>query len=64
MWQVLCNCLIRLIMTIVVQDICYTSPYKFYQFWLNVSDEDAARYIKISSAYIHNIYMKSYEDGK
>jgi len=24
-----------------------TSPYKFYQFWLNVSDEDAARYIKI-----------------
>ena len=25
----------------------YTSPYKFYQFWLNVSDEDAERYIKI-----------------
>ncbi len=25
----------------------YTSPFKFYQFWLNVSDEDAARYIKI-----------------
>lgn len=25
----------------------YTSPYKFYQFWLNVSDSDAARYIKI-----------------
>lgn len=24
-----------------------TSPYKFYQFWLNVSDQDAARYIKI-----------------
>lgn len=24
-----------------------TTPYKFYQFWLNVSDEDAARYIKI-----------------
>lgn len=24
-----------------------TSPYKFYQFWLNVSDEDAVRYIKI-----------------
>jgi tyrosyl-tRNA synthetase len=24
-----------------------TSPYKFYQFWLNVSDEDASRYIKI-----------------
>ena len=24
-----------------------TSPYQFYQFWLNVSDEDAERYIKI-----------------
>lgn len=24
-----------------------TSPYKFYQFWMNTSDEDAARYIKI-----------------
>ena len=28
----------------------YTSPYKFYQFWLNVSDDDAARYIKIFTA--------------
>ena len=25
----------------------YTSPYKFYQFWLNVSDDDALKYIKI-----------------
>lgn len=25
----------------------YTSPYKFYQFWLNVSDSDAEKYIKI-----------------
>ncbi len=24
-----------------------TSPYKFYQFWLNVADDDAERYIKI-----------------
>lgn len=24
-----------------------TSPYKFYQYWLNTSDEDAERYIKI-----------------
>ena len=24
-----------------------TSPYKFYQYWLNTSDEDAAKYIKI-----------------
>lgn len=25
----------------------YTSPYKFYQFWLNVSDADAAKFIRI-----------------
>lgn len=25
----------------------YTSPYKFYQFWLNVSDADAEKYLKI-----------------
>jgi len=24
-----------------------TTPYQFYQFWLNVSDEDAAKYIRI-----------------
>jgi tyrosyl-tRNA synthetase len=24
-----------------------TSPYKFYQYWLNTSDQDAAKYIKI-----------------
>jgi len=24
-----------------------TSPYKFYQFWLNVSDDDAEKYIRI-----------------
>ena len=28
-------------------DARYTSSYKFYQFWLNVSDDDAKRYIKI-----------------
>ncbi|MBQ7195373.1 MAG: tyrosine--tRNA ligase [Bacteroidales bacterium] len=28
-------------------DASRTSPYEFYQFWLNVSDEDAERYIKI-----------------
>lgn len=28
-------------------DPAKTSPYKFYQFWLNTSDEDAAKYIKI-----------------
>jgi tyrosyl-tRNA synthetase len=25
----------------------YTSPYSFYQFWMNVSDEEAEKYIKI-----------------
>ncbi|WP_060873925.1 tyrosine--tRNA ligase [Myroides odoratus] len=25
----------------------YTSPYKFYQYWVNVSDSDAEKYIKI-----------------
>ncbi|MBQ9462156.1 MAG: tyrosine--tRNA ligase [Bacteroidales bacterium] len=28
-------------------DATRTSPYQFYQFWLNVSDADAERYIKI-----------------
>lgn len=28
-------------------DARQTSPYQFYQFWLNTSDEDAERYIKI-----------------
>jgi tyrosyl-tRNA synthetase len=28
-------------------DASRTSPYKFYQFWLNSSDEDAANYIRI-----------------
>jgi tyrosyl-tRNA synthetase len=28
----------------------YTSPYKFYQFWINVSDDDAEKYIKIFTA--------------
>jgi tyrosyl-tRNA synthetase len=28
-------------------DKAKTSPYKFYQYWLNVSDEDAVNYIKI-----------------
>ncbi|MDR0812104.1 MAG: tyrosine--tRNA ligase [Paludibacter sp.] len=28
----------------------YTTPYKFYQFWLNVSDDDAEKYIKIFTA--------------
>jgi len=31
----------------------YTSPYKFYQYWLNASDEDAERYIKIFTLLSH-----------
>jgi tyrosyl-tRNA synthetase len=30
-----------------------TSPYKFYQYWLNVSDDDAKKYIKIFTFYTH-----------
>ena len=32
----------------------YTSPYKFYQFWLNTVDEDAERYIKIFTELPHD----------
>ena len=32
-------------------DPARTSPYKFYQFWLNVSDDDAERYIKIFTSH-------------
>jgi tyrosyl-tRNA synthetase len=28
-------------------DAARTSPYKFYQYWLNTSDIDAEKYIKI-----------------
>jgi tyrosyl-tRNA synthetase len=32
----------------------YTSPYQFYQFWLNVSDQDAEKYIKIFTFLLHH----------
>jgi tyrosyl-tRNA synthetase len=32
-------------------DARYTSPYHFYQFWLNCSDEDTERYVKIFSLF-------------
>ncbi len=32
-------------------DARYTSPYHFYQFWLNCSDDDTERYIKIFSLF-------------
>ena len=28
-------------------DARYTSPYRFYQFWLNVADDEAEKYLKI-----------------
>jgi tyrosyl-tRNA synthetase len=37
-----------------------TSPYKFYQFWLNVSDEDASRYIKIFTL-LNNVEIEQLE---
>lgn len=43
-----------------------TSPYKFYQFWLNTSDEDAKKYLKIftllSKEEIEN-YILSHEEA-
>jgi len=35
-----------------------TSPYKFYQFWLNVSDVDAEKYIKIFTSLPQNEIAK------
>lgn len=32
----------------------YTTPYKFYQFWFNVGDEEAERYIKIFTSLEHD----------
>ncbi len=32
-----------------------TSPYHFYQFWLNVSDEEASRYVKIFTLLDRNV---------
>jgi tyrosyl-tRNA synthetase len=39
-----------------------TSPYQFYQFWLNVSDEDAARYIKIFTLLDRELISNLIED--
>src|SRR4030043_602088 len=38
-----------------------TSPYHFYQFWLNVSDEDASRYIKIFTLLDHSVIEALFE---
>jgi tyrosyl-tRNA synthetase len=43
-----------------------TSPYKFYQFWLNTSDEDAAEYIRkftlLSKAEVDEL-MRQHAEG-
>ena len=41
-----------------------TTPYKFYQFWLNVSDEDAERYIKIFTSLDHETIDTLIEEHK
>ena len=41
-----------------------TSPYQFYQFWLNVSDADAERYIKIFTMLDRETVEKAVEDHK
>jgi len=41
-----------------------TSPYQFYQFWLNVSDADAERYIKIFTMLDREVIEKAIEDHK
>ena len=43
-----------------------TSPYKFYQYWLNVSDADAKKYIKIFTFYSENEieeYIKTHDEA-
>lgn len=39
-----------------------TSPYAFYQFWLNVSDEDASKYIRIFTT-LDQQTIESLEEG-
>ena len=39
-----------------------TSPYKFYQYWLNTSDEDAIKYLKIFSFMNEASVIKMIED--
>ena len=41
-----------------------TSPYQFYQFWLNVSDADAEKYIKIFTMLDREIIEKAIEDHR
>ncbi|MCM4159427.1 tyrosine--tRNA ligase [Antarcticibacterium flavum] len=41
-----------------------TSPYKFYQYWLNTSDEDAEKYIKIFTFLTKDEVEQLVEDHK
>ena len=43
-----------------------TSPYKFYQYWLNISDDDAKKYIKIFTFYTYKEienFIESHEEA-
>lgn len=42
----------------------YTSPYTFYQFWLNVSDEDAEKYIKIFTMLSRDVIEAAIEEHR
>jgi tyrosyl-tRNA synthetase len=44
-----------------------TSPYKFYQYWLNSSDEDAEKYIKIFTFLTNNeinVLIKEHQEAQ
>ena len=41
-----------------------TTPYRFYQFWLNVSDDDAERYIKIFTSLSKEVIDALVEEHK
>ena len=41
-----------------------TTPYRFYQFWLNVSDDDAERYIKIFTSLEKDVIDALVEEHK
>ena len=45
-------------------DPARTTPYKFYQFWLNVSDGDAERYIKIFTSLEKDVIDALVEEHK
>ncbi len=45
-------------------DSRYTSPYQFYQFWLNCSDNDAEKYIKIFTLFSKEEVEKLVEEHK